>query len=230
MIPIRLALAGIVAAAAVAFGQTGPQAPARPDHMEHRFDNPEASAQSFDDPARDAWQLPDRVIAALGLKPGQTVADIGAGTGYFSVRLARSAAAPIVYAADIEPAMVKYVQDRAAREGLKNIVAVLAAADTPNLPGPVDVALIVDTYHHIGGREAYFRKLAKSLKPGGRVAIVDFKLESPEGPPKEFRFSPEQLASEMAQAGYKLAAQYDFLPRQHYLIFEPSSQPSKTAP
>lgn len=219
---IRVALAGVVAAAAVALGQTGPQAPARPDHMEHRFDNPEASAQAFDDPARDAWQLPDRVTAALGLKPGQTVADIGAGTGYFSVHLARSAAAPKVFAADIEPAMVKYVQDRAAREGLKNIVAVLAAADTPNLPEPVDVALIVDTYHHIGGREAYFRTLVKSLKPGGRVAIVDFRPDSPEGPPKEFRFSPEQFASEMAQAGYKLAAQYDFLPRQNFLIFEPA--------
>src|ERR1035441_6568942 len=137
----RLALAGIVAAGSVAFSQTGSQAPGRPDHMEHRFDNPEASAQSFDDPARDAWQMPDRVIATLGLKPGQTVADIGAGTGYFSVRLARSPAAPEVYAADIEPAMVKYLQDRAAREGLKNVVAVLAAADTPNLPEPVDVAL-----------------------------------------------------------------------------------------
>jgi cyclopropane fatty-acyl-phospholipid synthase-like methyltransferase len=225
----RLALAGIVGAGTIAFSQTAPQPPAPPDHMEHRFDNPEASAKSFDDPARDAWQMPERVIAALGLKPGQAVADIGAGTGYFSVRLARAPGAPEVYAADIEPAMVKYVKDRAAKEGLKNVVAVLAAADTPNLPEPVDVALIVDTYHHIGGREAYFRKLAKSLKPGGRVAIVDFKPDSPEGPPKEFRFSAEQLKSEMAQAGYKLAAQYDFLPRQSFLIFQPAGQSSRPA-
>lgn len=221
---VRLTLLGIVTAGVVACGQTGSQNPAHPDHMERRFDNPEASAQSFDDPARDAWQMPDRVIAALGLKPGQAVADIGAGTGYFSVRLAKSAAAPKVFAADIEPAMVKYVQDRAAREGLKNIVPVLAAADTPNLPEPVDVALIVDTYHHIGGREAYFRNLIKSLKPGGRVAIVDFKADSPEGPPKEFRFSPEQVKTEMAKAGYRLAAQYDFLPRQQFLIFQASQR------
>src|SRR5687768_12839072 len=71
-----------------------------PDHMEHRFD-PAESAKSFDDPARDAWQLPDRVIDALGLKPGQAVADVGAGTGYFSVRLAKSKAAPLVYAVDL---------------------------------------------------------------------------------------------------------------------------------
>jgi cyclopropane fatty-acyl-phospholipid synthase-like methyltransferase len=192
--------------------------------MEHRFDNPEASAKSFDDPMRDTWQMPDRVIAALGLKPGQSVADIGAGTGYFSVRLAKSQVAPRVYAADIAPEMVKYLQDRAAKEGLKNVVPVLAAADKPNLPEPVDVILIVDTYHHIGSRAVYFRNLLKSLKPGGRVAIIDFKPDSPDGPPPEFRFPPEKFKSEMAQAGYKLAAQYDFLPRQQFLVFEAASR------
>lgn len=88
-----------------------------PDHMEHRFDNPEQSAKGFDDPARDAWQMPDRVIDALGLKPGQAVADIGAGTGYFTARLAKSKAAPQVYAVDIEESMVKYVRERAAQRG-----------------------------------------------------------------------------------------------------------------
>jgi SAM-dependent methyltransferase len=87
------------------------------------------------------------------------------------------------------------------------------------LPEAVDLVLIVDTYHHIGSREAYFRKLARSLKGGGRVAIIDFKVDSPEGPPKEFRFTPEQVKSEMSRAGYALAAQYDFLPRQQFLIF-----------
>jgi cyclopropane fatty-acyl-phospholipid synthase-like methyltransferase len=189
------------------------------DHMEHRFDNPKQLAKSFDDPARDAWQQPDRVIEALGLKPGQSVADIGAGTGYFTVRLAKSAAAPKVYAVDIEPSMVSYLTERAAQDHLPNVVAVLAAADTPNLPEPVDLVLIVDTFHHIGGREVYFRRLAKSLKPGGRVAIIDFTPDSPEGPPKEFRFTPDQVKAEMSKAGYRLAAQHDFLPRQHFLVF-----------
>jgi len=194
------------------------------DHMEHRFDKPEEWAKSFDDPARDSWQLPDKVIAALKLKPGQAVADVGAGTGYFSVRLARAQAAPKVFAVDIEPSMVGYLRDRAAKEGLKNIVAVQASAESPNLPEPVDVVLIVDTYHHIGNREAYFRRLASSLKPDGRIAIIDFKLDSPEGPPKEFRFPPEKMKAEMAKAGYSLAEQLDFLPRQQFLIFSRSAK------
>lgn len=211
-------LAMAVAAPAV-FGQAAGQSPAHPDHMEHRFD-PEASAKSFDDPARDAWQMPDRVIAALALQPGQAVADIGSGTGYFTVRLAKSPAAPRVYGADIEAGMVTYLRQRAANEGLSNVIAVQAAADTPNLPEPVDAILIVDTYHHIGDREVYFRKLRSSLKPGGRVAIVDFKPDSPQGPPKEFRFPPEKFEREMAKAGYKLTRRYDLLPRQNFLIFE----------
>jgi ubiquinone/menaquinone biosynthesis C-methylase UbiE len=210
-----LALSFLVAA--VALSQSKEQTHA--DHIEHHFDAKE-SAKSFDDPARDAWQLPDRVIAALNLKRGQIVADIGAGTGYFSVRLAKSEAAPKVYAADIEPSMVNYLRERAAKEGLKDVIAVLASADQPNLPEPVDLVLIVDTYHHIGDREAYFRRLAKSIRPGGRVAIIDFKPDSPEGPPKEFRFPLEKFRSEMGNAGYRLAAQYDFLPRQQFLVFE----------
>ena len=209
----------LLVAAAVALGQPKEQEKSHADHMEHHFD-PKESAKSFDDPARDAWQLPDKVISALHLKRGQSVADIGAGTGYFSVRLAKSAASPKVYAADIEPAMVSYLRERAAKEGLTNMIAVQAAADRANLPEPVDLVLIVDTYHHIGDREAYFRSLAKSIKPGGRVAIIDFKPDSPEGPPKEFRFPPEKFKSEMGKAGYKLAEQHDFLPRQQFLIFE----------
>ena len=190
------------------------------DHMQHRFDNPEQWAKSFDDPARDAWQIPDKVIAALKLKPGQVVADLGAGTGYFTVRLARSAAAPKVYGVDIEPSMVNYIRERLAKEGLKNVVAVQASEDNANLPEPVDLVLIVDTFHHIGNREAYFRRLGKSLKPGGRVAIIDFRPDSPDGPPKEFRFPPEKVKREMANAGYAMAEQLDFLPRQQFLIFK----------
>ncbi|MEQ1883555.1 MAG: class I SAM-dependent methyltransferase [Bryobacteraceae bacterium] len=210
---------------ATAFGQTqhhdihDAQSVQHSDHMEHHFD-PKESAKSFDDPARDQWQMPDRVIAALGLKKGQSIADLGAGTGYFSVRLARSAAAPKVFSADIERAMVTYLRERAAKENLKNMTAVQASAESPNLPEPVDIVLIVDTYHHIGNREAYFLNVAQSLKPGGRVAIIDFKPDYPDGPPKEFRFPKEKFQSEMAKAGYKLAAEHNFLPRQQFLIFE----------
>lgn len=188
-------------------------------HMEHSFADAERYAKSFDDPARDAWQMPDRVIGALALKPGQVVADIGAGTGYFTVRLAKSPAAPKVLAADIEANMVEHIRQRVQKEGLKNVTAVQAAPDRTNLPEPADVVLIVDTYHHIGNRVAYFTALKSLLKPGGRLAIIDFKKDSPDGPPVQFRFTPEQISSELAQAGYKLQTQHDFLPRQMYLIY-----------
>src|ERR1043166_1499363 len=97
--------AGLLLLATVTFAQSKGQEKAHADHMEHRFDNPEQLAKGFDDPARDAWQLPDRVIGALDLKSGQIVADIGSGTGYFTVRLAKAGMVSKVYAADIEPSM-----------------------------------------------------------------------------------------------------------------------------
>lgn len=200
-------------------GHGQPQPGGAMGHMEHKFDDPERYAKSFDDPARDAWQMPDRVIQTLALKPGSLVADIGAGTGYFSMRLAKSAGK--VYAVDIEPAMIEHVKKRAEADKATNVVAVLAGADRTNLPEPVDVVLIVDTYHHIPNRVAYFTDLKKLLKPGGRIAIVDFKKDSPEGPPPEFRFTADQITGEIGQAGYKLVASHDFLPRQLFAIYEP---------
>lgn len=190
-----------------------------PDHFAHRFDNPAELSKGFDDPARDAWQMPGRVIDALKLRPGQIVADIGAGTGYFAVRLARSAAAPKVYGVDVEPAMRDYLQDRAAKEGLANVHAVLGRADRTNLPEAVDVVLVVDTYHHIPNRVAYFTALKAQLTPGARLAIVDFRKESPEGPPVEFRMVPAQITGELEQAGFVLAETHDFLPRQMFLVY-----------
>jgi ubiquinone/menaquinone biosynthesis C-methylase UbiE len=190
-----------------------------PGHMEHRFDNAEQWAKRFDDPARDAWQMPDRVIDALGIKPGQIVADVGAGTGYFTVRLAKSAAAPRVYGVDIEKSMVDYLGHRAIRDGLKNIVAIQAGSDRTNLPEPVDLVLVVDTYHHIPSRVSYFASLKKLMKPGARLAIVDFKKDSPEGPPKEFRFTPEEISAELGRAGFSLQTRHEFLPRQMFLVY-----------
>jgi ubiquinone/menaquinone biosynthesis C-methylase UbiE len=190
-----------------------------PDHMDHRFDNAEQWARRFDDPARDAWQLPDRVIETLAIKPGQIVADIGAGTGYFTVRLARSAPTAKVYGVDIEQSMVDYLRHRAMREGLKNVTVIQGGSDRTNLPEPVDMVLIVDTVHHIPQRVAYFTALKKLMKPGARLAIVDFKKDSPEGPPPEFRFTPAEISAELGKAGFSLQRQHDFLPRQMLLIY-----------
>ena len=113
-------------------GQSADQGKSYPDHMEHRVSDARELAKVFDDPSGDAWQMPDRAIATLDLKRGQVVADIGAGTGYFSVRLAKSAALPKVYAVDIEPSLVSYLKERATKEGLTNIIASYKRG--PNLP------------------------------------------------------------------------------------------------
>jgi predicted methyltransferase len=203
--------------AAVAAQQSAPPAPA---HMHHRFDDPARYAKLFDDPARDAWQMPARVIETLGLPATASVADIGAGTGYFTVRLAKAVPNGTVYAVDIEPSMLEHVRNRAAAENIGNVGTVLATEKSPKLPKPVDAVLIVDTYHHLPNRPAYFRDLQQSLAPAGRVAIIDFRKDAPGvGPPPEFRFESEQIVAEMKQAGYRLDAKHDFLPRQHFLIF-----------
>jgi SAM-dependent methyltransferase len=214
----RAALVVFACAGAMLTAQQ-PQPPHQPDHMEHRFDDPARYAKSFDDPARDKWQMPARVIDTLGLSPTSSVADIGSGTGYFTIRLARTVPRGVVYAVDIEPAMLEHVRKRAAAAKLGNVVIVQSSGAGPTLPKPVDMAIVVDTYHHLPNRPGYFSDFKKSLAPGGRVAIIDFRKDSPEGPPPEFRFEADQIIGEMAQAGYRLEARHDFLPRQHFLVF-----------
>jgi cyclopropane fatty-acyl-phospholipid synthase-like methyltransferase len=188
--------------------------------MHQRFDDAERWAKVFDDPARDAWQKPDEVVRALALAQNATVADIGAGTGYFSVRLARALPAGRVYGADVEPDMVRYLNQRAEREKLANLSAHLVATDAVKLPTKVDAVLIVDTYHHIGQRPKYFSSLRTQLNPSGRVAIVDFKPDSPVGPPARHRVPREMVVEEMGKAGYQLRQEHAFLPYQYFLVFE----------
>lgn len=192
----------------------------------HSFEDVEHWTRVFDDPARDAWQKPVQVVAALGLAPGATVADLGAGTGYFSRHLARAVGANgSVLAADTEPALVEHLRRRAEQEGLANVVPILASADDARLPvAASDVVLVVDTWHHIDDRVAYARRLAAALKPGGRVAIVDWqKRELPVGPPLDHKLAREQVIDEMSQAGYRLATEPDLLPYQYFLVFTPAA-------
>src|SRR5690242_20020190 len=124
-----------------------------------------------------------------------------------------------VYAVDVEPGMVTHLAKRAKDEQLANLIAVQASPEDARLPAKVDLVLLVDVYHHIDARQAYFRKLRGALEPGGRVAIIDFRLDSPEGPPKDARLSPRQIKEEMKAAGYALAEEQGFLPRQYFLVF-----------
>jgi cyclopropane fatty-acyl-phospholipid synthase-like methyltransferase len=185
----------------------------------HRFEHAERWAKEFDNPERDARQKPEEILDALHLQRTSMVADIGAGTGYFSVRIAKRIPEGKIFAADIEPDMVRYLGERARLEHLANLVPVQASADAANLPEPVDIALVVDTYHHIGNRTHYFAKLKSSLRHGGRLVIVDFKADSPNGPPVQHRLSQERVTQELKAAGYTLVDTTQFLPRQYCLIF-----------
>ena len=188
--------------------------------MHHSFENAEQWAKQFDDPNRDAWQRPDEVLDALQLAPTAIIADLGAGTGYFSVRIAKRVPQAKVYAVDIEPDMLRYLGERKHQEHLIGLQPVQASADAAHLPEPVDLVLVVDTYHHIDNRTAYFAKLRESLRPDGRLAIIDFKIDAPDGPPPEFRMPPATVTAELEAAGYRLVATYPFLPRQYFLVFQ----------
>jgi len=186
----------------------------------HRFENAEQWAKEFDDPSRDEWQRPQAVIEAMEIRPGMTVADVGAGTGYFEPWLSRAVGGSgTVLALDIEPDMVRYLDERAAREHLGNVRPALVPMDDPKLPaGSIDRILIVDTWHHIGEREAYAAKLRAGLKAGAKVFIVDFKLDAKHGPPPQHRLAPEQVARELTAGGLSTQMVASSLPEQYIVV------------
>ena len=207
---------------------TAPLVPAAAQHgdhghdddatIQHKFEKADRWAKRFEDPERDAWQLPDRVVSTLVTREDMIVADIGSATGYFPVRFARACPSGLVLGADIEPEMVYYLNDRARTEGLSNLVSILAAPEDPHLPQPVDLVFICNTYHHIDGRIDYFRRLREQLNPGAQIAVVDYRLASEKGPPH--KLAPEKVEEEMAEAGYEMAERFTFLPEQYFLVFE----------
>lgn len=185
--------------------------------VHRRFDDAARAERMFEDTARDAWQVPERVLELLALAPDARVADIGAATGYFPVRFARAVPRGVVYGVDIEPTLVNYLNLRARREGLTNLVALVCRPDDPCLPEPVDLVFVCDTYHHIDDRVAYFRSLRDALRPGGRLAIVDYRA-GPWGPPDAMKISAEQVTDELERAGYT-RVQAEELPYQYLLVF-----------
>lgn len=192
-----------------------------------RYGNPadlDAYIARLADPARDAWQKPDEVVGALGLRRGQVACDVGAGPGYFTIRLARAVGpSGRVYAVDVEPQILDALRERLAASGLRNVTPVLALADDALLPaGACDVALIVDTYHHFPDRPAYLRRLTAALRPGGRIVNVDFhKRETPVGPPLDHRLSRETFLEEAHAAGLAVVAEPAILPYQYVVVLRP---------
>lgn len=185
-------------------------------HQHHPPQDAAEYARILNDPAREAWQKPHEVITSLNLKPSETIADIGAGTGYFARRFARHAGA--VYAVDIDEKLLKMGAEGAPA----NYRTILAAPDDPRLPhASVDTIFFCDVLHHIANRPDYYRKLDAALKPGGRIVVIDFyRKPLPVGPPPGMKIERDAVVSEFQAAGFRLSNSYGFLPYQYFLVFE----------
>jgi SAM-dependent methyltransferase len=173
----------------------------------------------LDAPDRDLWQRPDQIMDAMGIADASVVADIGAGSGWFTIRLARRVGPRgLVYAEDVQNEMINAISRRVSREGLANVRPVLGLKNDALLPaGALDAVLVVDAYHEVEDRVAM---LARALKPQGRIGVVDFKLDGTgPGPSAEERVSPDVVVKDAAEAGLRLIRQEPFLPFQYFLIF-----------
>jgi len=193
----------------------------------HNHGNPDDLAgyiAKMEDPERAAWQKPDEVVAALGLRAGAVVCDVGAGPGYFTLRLAR-AVGPTgrVFAVDVVPEMLAVLRDRLEKAGLRNVTPVLAQGDDSLLPPKAcDLVLVVDTFHHFPDGVAYLRALAGRLRPGGRIVNIDFhKRELPVGPPIEHLVARDEFLAAAKAAGLVVVEEKTFLPHQYFLVLRP---------
>jgi ubiquinone/menaquinone biosynthesis C-methylase UbiE len=193
----------------------------RPGHDRHG--NPEdleAYLARLEGPDRDAWQKPDEVVAALGLRPGDVACDAGAGPGYFAIRLARAVSpGGRVHAIDVEPRMIAVLEQRARTAGVAEVVRPLLAPDGEGLPPePCDVILVVNAFHHFPDGAGHLRRLAGLLKPDGRLVNVDFQAgDLPVGPPPDHKVSREAFLDAAARAGLEVSDERRFLPYQ-YLV------------
>lgn len=180
---------------------------------------------SLEEPGRAEWQKPDEVIRALDLKPAETLCDVGSGPGYFALRAARLLEnTGWVYAEDVEATMIDALRDRISQARLSNVTPILGMPDDPLLPrAACDVILIVNTYHLFSNGPAFLRRLAKSLKPGGRLVNIDFqKRETPQGPILARRVAKEAFLAEALRASFRPVREEMFLPYQYFIILEPT--------
>jgi ubiquinone/menaquinone biosynthesis C-methylase UbiE len=170
-------------------------------------------------PRRAKWQKPAAVVRALGLRRGQVVAEIGAGPGYFTPRLARAVGpSGHVYAVDPEAAVLDVLRKRLKQAGVANVTPVLGRDDDPLLPaGRCDVAVIINAYHHMHGGSAFLRRLVRRLARGARVVNVDWDENSEFGPPPKRRVPRARFLRDARRAGLRLVAERAFLPHQYFL-------------
>ncbi len=204
----------------------------RHDHARDRHGNP-ADLDSYlarlESPERRAWQKPDRVVRALGLRRGAVACDTGAGPGYFALRLARAVGPKgTVYAIDVLPRMIDVLRERAAARRIANVVPILAPRGRDALPPRrCDLVLIVNTFHHFHDGVAYLRALSRRLRPGGRIVNVDFhRRDLPVGPPIEHKVAREDFLRIAEKAGLRVAEEHHFLPHQYFVVLRPKGRPT----
>jgi ubiquinone/menaquinone biosynthesis C-methylase UbiE len=184
--------------------------------------DPKSYIGALEDPKRDAYQKPHEVLAALNLKPGEIIADIGAGSGYFTFRLAHWVGEKgKVYAVDISPDMIRHINRRIRETRSTNVVSVLADPDDPLLPDQsVHRFFICDVWHHVENPKKYLSSMKRMLKPGGEIVMIDFhKKDLPLGPPTQMKIAREDLIKQMEGNGFRLAKEHTFLPYQYFLVF-----------
>lgn len=195
------------------------------------YDDPKKAIAEMDDAKRDAWVMPDRVVRSLAIaKKDAVVADIGAGSGYFSRRLAREVPGGIVYAVDVDDEFRGFIEQNRESWGTPNIEPHLAFYDDPALPERgVDLVFVSNTYPYLRARVAYFRKVAAALKPGGQLVVINFKPDAqvPDNtaPAPQFRTPQATVVAELEQAGFSLLREETFLPHQYFLIFQQAAKP-----
>ena len=200
------------------------------DHPRDRHGNPhdlDTYLARLDSPERAAWQRPDELVAALRLRPGAVVADVGAGPGYFTLRLARAVGpAGQVFGLDVDPRMTSILAERAREAGLANVTPLLAPEGDGLPPRPCDLILVVNAFHHFPDGAGYLRRLGGALAPGGRLALVDFhEGDLPVGPPPEHRVTRAQIDRAVAEAGLRVVEELGLLPYQHVLLLALASAP-----
>jgi ubiquinone/menaquinone biosynthesis C-methylase UbiE len=220
---VRLFMRAAVAALSLAVSLSSASAQTATTHAEmHKLhSDPKAYASALDDPKRDEYQRPHEVMMALDVKAGEIIADIGAGTGYFALRLARHVGASgHVYAVDVNPDMMRILNARIRDAKGTNVTGLLAEPDDPLLPEAVNRFLVVDVWHHIDDQAAYLAKMKALLKPGGEVIMIDFhKRELPVGPPAAMKIAREDLIAQMQTHGFVLSREHTMLPYQYFLVF-----------
>lgn len=248
--PRSIAIAAVALSAALNAGAAGPapasaMAPAAHDPANPPIDCPlhkqgvdtralrpfaetEKYIEFLERPDRAAWQKPDAVVAAMRLAGDETLVDVGAGSGYFTFRLAKALPRGKVIATDVEPEMVRHIHHKVLTDGISNVKAVLADATDPGVDPAADVVFVCDVIHHVDGREPWLRKLATEMKPGARLVVVEFKEgKLPEGPPESVKIPKAKLVSMLQGAGLSLQADDPkLLPNQTFLTF---MKPAKSA-